>query len=132
MWHFKSCRKTGFESFCGTWYLALQGFGPFVHFNPLFSFGEILVCDVFRYDRSLLSLCVLAGLCGGAVYVHGFKLLAAHVPAERRELAMASASVAADLGIIFGSTAGIYIQACINEVQDVSGAEVSGAYCKGR
>eukprot|EP00614_Pseudopedinella_elastica_P018764 CAMPEP_0172650154 /NCGR_PEP_ID=MMETSP1068-20121228/242151_1 /TAXON_ID=35684 /ORGANISM="Pseudopedinella elastica, Strain CCMP716" /LENGTH=686 /DNA_ID=CAMNT_0013464517 /DNA_START=119 /DNA_END=2179 /DNA_ORIENTATION=+ len=100
--------------------------------TALLAFFWLDAAERFWYDRSLLSLCVLAGLCGGAVYVHGFKLLAAHVPAERRELAMASASVAADLGIIFGSTAGIYIQACINEVQDVSGAEVSGAYCKGR
>ena len=44
-------------------------------------------------------LCCCAGFAGGAVYVHGFKLISEGMPPATRELAMASASVAADVGI---------------------------------
>ena len=83
------------------------------------------------YGPSLLSLCVLAGLAGGAIYVHGFKLLSASTAPETRELAMASASAAADLGVLGGSVLGLFIQACVYRKQGIAGAEVSGAFCDG-
>jgi predicted MFS family arabinose efflux permease len=81
------------------------------------------------HSDGVLSLCVVAGLAGGSVYVHGFKLIAKSVQPETRELAMASASVSADIGILIGSVCGLFIQACIFERQGISGAEVDGSYC---
>ena len=81
------------------------------------------------YGPSLLALCVGAGLAGGAIYVHGFKLLSSSQPPATRELACASASVSADVGILIGSVAGLYIQACIYDRQSIEGASVSGAFC---
>jgi battenin len=82
------------------------------------------------YGPSLLVLCVAAGLAGGAIYVHGFKLLSASQPAQTRELACAAASVAADVGILIGSVAGLYIQACIYDRQGIDGASVTGGFCR--
>ena len=39
------------------------------------------------YDDGVLCLCCAAGLAGGAVYVHGFKLISSAMPTETRELA---------------------------------------------
>ena len=82
------------------------------------------------YGQSLLMLCVVAGLAGGAIYVHGFKLLSASQPSHTRELACAAASVAADFGILIGSVAGLFIQACIYTRQGIDGASVSGGFCE--
>ena len=81
------------------------------------------------YGYSLLVLCVIAGLAGGAIYVHGFKLLSASQQSNTRELACSSAIVASDLGVLIGSIAGLYIQACIYARQDIDGASVSGGFC---
>jgi MFS family permease len=82
------------------------------------------------YDYSLVVLCVIAGLAGGAIYVHGFKLLSASQPSNTRELACAATSLAIDVGILIGSIAGLYIQACIYARQDIEGASVSGGFCE--
>jgi len=89
-----------------------------------------LRCSFLRYNSGLLALCLCAGLAGGAVYVHGFKLLSARQKPQTRELAMSAASVASDLGILLGSAVGLFIQACIYEEQGIGGAEVSGSYCE--
>ena len=64
-------------------------------------------------------LCCCAGFAGGAVYVHGFKLISEGMPPATRELAMASASVAADVGIGLASVASLFIQACIYRRQAI-------------
>lgn len=82
------------------------------------------------YDYSLVALCVIAGLAGGAIYVHGFKLLSASQPSHTRELACAATSLAIDVGILIGSIAGLYIQACIYARQGIDGASASGGFCE--
>jgi len=88
--------------------------------------------DPAWHSEGVLGFCMLAGLAGGSVYVHGFKLVASSVPSERRELAMASASVSADVGVLLGSVSGLFIQACIFKRQGISGAEVDGSFCTTR
>ena len=75
------------------------------------------------YDDGVLCLCCAAGLAGGAVYVHGFKLISSAMPTETRELAMASASVSADIGIGLASVASLFIQACIYRRHAIDGTD---------
>jgi hypothetical protein len=42
--------------------------------------------------------------------VHGFRLLSAAHPPATRELALAAASVSADVGILLASVSGLFIQ----------------------
>ena len=85
-------------------------FGLFFWFALLGDKGD----EGTLYDRgAFLVLCSVAGLFGGAVYVHGFKLISVTMDLERRELGMAAASVAADFGIGLASVASLFIQACI-------------------
>jgi battenin len=65
------------------------------------------------YDRGLLVLCLCAGLIGGAVYVHGFILLARRAAPAERELLLASASVADTVGILLANVAGLALQGCL-------------------
>jgi battenin len=65
------------------------------------------------YDRGLLVLCLGAGLIGGAVYVHGFILLARRAAPAQRELLLASASVADTVGILLADVAGLLLQGCL-------------------
>ena len=95
----------------------------------LLAFFWVDAATKFFYNSGLYFLCVIAGLAGGAVYVHGFKLISASYPTETRELAMAAASLAVDLGILFGSLGGLYVQACIYKVQGIQGAQVDGGFC---
>ena len=61
--------------------------------------------------------------------MHGFKLLASRVAPSHRELAMASASVAADVGLMLGSGSAVLLQACIYAANDVDDAEVAVGFC---
>ncbi len=56
--------------------------------------------DAVSHAWGLLVLCFCAGLIGGAVYVHGFILLARRAAPAERELLLASASVADTVGIL--------------------------------
>ena len=81
------------------------------------------------YDASLLAPCVVVGLLGGAVYVHGFKLVALEAPPARRELAMACACIAADLGLMAGSAAAVVLQACIYQAHGLDDATIRVGFC---
>ena len=85
--------------------------------------------DRWWYDYGLLAPCVVVGLLGGAVYVHGFKLLALSVHPARRELAMASACVAADLGLMAGSGLAVVLQACIYQAHDLGETTIHVGFC---
>lgn len=74
------------------------------------------------YSWSLLSLCFLAGLLGGAVYVNAFTRINMDVPPHQREFALASASVADSLGILFANVLGLFIQSCLYQVNGIDGA----------
>ncbi|EWM22857.1 cln3like protein [Nannochloropsis gaditana] len=64
----------------------------------------------FWYDWGLLSLCFVAGLFGGAVYVAGFSLISRHTRDDHRELALVSASIADTVGIMLSNVAGLLLQ----------------------
>lgn len=61
--------------------------------------------------------------------VHGYKELARRQERSMRELALASVSVSADLGITLGSVAGLFMQACIYKWNQIPGAQVNEALC---
>lgn len=75
-----------------------------------FSFDAV---HMFWYDNSLLSLCLVVGFFGGAVYVNAYKHISTNTPANQRELAIAGASIADTLGITFASILSLVVQSCL-------------------
>lgn len=91
---------------------------------PLYQCGLLVffVVDAmghFWYDWGLLLPCFVVGLLGGSVYVHGFKLLGQSTEPKYRELAMASCSVSADLGLLLGSAIALVLQPWIYSANDI-------------
>ena len=82
----------------------------------------------FWYDYTILVLCFFAGLLGGGVYVQGFSRVNLDMPAELKEFALASVSVADSLGIMFADVMSLYIQSCIYKMNNVEGAVVGCPY----
>ena len=82
-----------------------------------------------RYDYWLLAPCVFVGVLGGSVYVHGFKYISETTRPSFRELAIASATVAGDLGVMLGSATSLALQACIYKAHDLQGADVGVPFC---
>lgn len=74
----------------------------------------------FWYDWSLLALCFVVGLLGGAVYVNGFALISERVPPHLKEFSLSAASIADSLGIAFSNVAGIFIQKAIYDYHGIS------------
>ena len=74
----------------------------------------------FWYDWSLLTLCFVVGLLGGAVYVNGFALISEKVPPQLKEFSLSAASIADSLGIAFSNVAGIFIQKAIYNYHGIS------------
>ena len=74
----------------------------------------------FWYDWSLLTVCFVVGLLGGAVYVNGFALISEKVPAHLKEFSLSAASIADSLGIAFSNVAGIFIQKAIYDYHGIS------------
>ena len=72
------------------------------------------------YDWSILTLCFVVGLFGGAVYVGGFALIADTVPSEQKEFSLGTCSVGADIGIACSNIAAIFIQKALYDYHDVS------------
>ncbi len=72
------------------------------------------------YNWSLLSLCFVVGLFGGAVYVHGYSLLAETVPEEMKEFSLSAAGVAVDVGVAFADVAGILLQQALYRYHGIS------------
>lgn len=77
------------------------------------------------YNWGLLSLCFLAGLLGGAVYVNSFTLLSKEVEPGLREFSLSAACVADSLGIACADVAAIAIQGCLFRWQNLPGAAYS-------
>ena len=75
----------------------------------------------YWYASSILVMCVLVGLLGGGVYVHGFRRLAV---GREPELAMPVGALAADAGIVLANVMGLFLQACLYEVNGIEGAAV--------
>jgi battenin len=65
------------------------------------------------YDWSLLALCFVVGLLGGAVYVGGFSLIAVESPVAMREFNLGAASVANSAGVAVADLGSIFLQAAI-------------------
>lgn len=76
--------------------------------------------EMWWYDWSLLTLCFVVGLFGGAVYVGGFSLIADTVPHHLREFSLGTAAVGADVGIACSNIAAIFIQRALYDYHDVS------------
>lgn len=74
----------------------------------------------FWYDWSLLTICFVVGLFGGAVYVNGFALISEKVPPYLKEFSLSAASIADSLGIAFSNVAGIFIQKAIYDYHGIS------------
>lgn len=72
-----------------------------------------------------MSVCVCAGLLGGAVYVNAFTLISRQVEPLRREFSLAAASLGDSLGIAFADIAGILIQGCLYRANRIPGASFS-------
>lgn len=72
------------------------------------------------YDWSILTLCFVVGLFGGAVYVGGFALIADTVPSHLKEFSLGTATVGADVGIACSNIAAIFIQKALYEYHDIS------------
>ena len=105
----------------------------------------------YWYASSILVMCVLVGLLGGGadacgsqssrkpparrrgagsdslvdartgVYVHGFRRLSV---GQEPELAMPVGALAADAGIVLANVMGLFLQACLYEVNGIDGAAV--------
>jgi battenin len=77
----------------------------------------------FWYDWSILTMCFVVGLMGGAVYVNGFALIAEKVPPHMKEFSLSAASIADSLGIAFSTVAGIFIQKALYDYHNISDDE---------
>ena len=81
------------------------------------------------YGYGLMAPCFMTGLLGGCVYVNAFSLISEEVEGrERKELALATASVADSFGIMMADVAGLFIQACLYEKHGIEGAKVQCIY----
>lgn len=74
------------------------------------------------YGWTLLLLCLLAGLLGGAVYVNSFTLLSKEVEPTLKEFSLGAACVADSLGIACADAIAILIQGCLFRWQNIPGA----------
>jgi battenin len=72
------------------------------------------------YNWSLLLLCFIVGLFGGAVYVGGFSLIAETVPPHLKEFSLSAASLGSDIGIACATVAGVFIQRALYHYHDIS------------
>ncbi|KAJ8599252.1 hypothetical protein CTAYLR_006210 [Chrysophaeum taylorii] len=81
------------------------------------------------YDDTIYPLCFVVGLFGGAVYVFGFRLLAASVEPQLRETAMTVGAFAADSGILLSNVLGLFLQACLYKANSIHGASVDVPVC---
>ena len=95
----------------------------------LLAFFAFDAADHFWYDRSVLALCFVVGLFGGAVYVHGFRALAARGDDATAELAMPVGAAAADAGTLASNVVGLFLQACLYDANRIGGATVSWSIC---
>lgn len=77
------------------------------------------------WNWGLLSLCFVAGLLGGAVYVNSFTLMSREVQPALREFSLSAACVADSVGIACADLVAILIQGCLFKLQGLTGAAYS-------
>ena len=75
---------------------------------------------MFWYDWTLLIMCFVVGLFGGAVYVGGYSLLAETVPPHLKEFSLSAAGVSVDIGVACADVAGIVIQSRLYSYHHIS------------
>ncbi|KAK9806280.1 hypothetical protein WJX72_008416 [[Myrmecia] bisecta] len=76
----------------------------------------------FWYNYSILLLCLLAGLLGGAVYVNAFTLISKEVEPRFREFSLSAASLGDSVGIALADITAIFIQGCLYKANHIVGA----------
>ena len=86
----------------------------------LFVFFVVDAYFMFWYDWSLLVLCFLVGLQGGAVYVGGFTLISKEVDPRLREFSLSAASLADSFGIVVADVSAIFIQSALYKYHGLS------------
>ena len=86
----------------------------------LFTFFTLNAFYMLWYDWSLLVLCFLVGLQGGAVYVGGFTLISREVDSKLREFSLSAASLADSFGIVVGDISAIFIQRALYKHYNIS------------
>lgn len=74
------------------------------------------------WNWGLLSLCFVAGLLGGAVYVNSFTLMTHEVEPALKEFSLSAACVADSIGIAAADLTAIMIQGCLFKLQGLTGA----------
>ena len=86
-------------------------------------FFIFMAIEHYWYDYGLLSICFIVGFLNGFVYVNSFiNINDAIEDNDIREMALTSASTANSLGITIASALSIVVQACLYEVNDISGS----------
>jgi battenin len=89
---------------------------------------QVLILLLFLLDAyylwwdswSILTVCFVVGLLGGAVYVNGFSLISENVPEDVREFSLSTASIADSCGIISSTLISIAIQQSIYNYHDIN------------
>ena len=76
------------------------------------------------YNWWLVAPCFFTGLLGGAVYVNAFTQIAVKTPPRLKELAIATASLADNVGIVASNVAGLAIQACLFKYNGIPDATI--------
>jgi battenin len=74
------------------------------------------------YGWSLLLVCLVVGLLGGAVYVNAFTLLCRQVPPQLQEFSLSATCVADSCGIACADLVAILIQGCLYRWNGLPGA----------
>jgi hypothetical protein len=62
--------------------------------------------------------------------VHGFRILSSTGDVDKRELAMPVSAFAADAGVALSEVAGLLLQGCLYEANQISGATAPIAACR--
>lgn len=97
---------------------------PMLQCLLLVFFGLDAIWHVW-WNWGLLSLCFVAGLLGGAVYVNSFTLMTHEVDPALREFSLSAACVADSIGIAAADLTAILIQGCLFKLQGLTGAAFS-------
>jgi hypothetical protein len=72
-----------------------------------------------------MVFCFFAGLLGGSVFVQGFSRISIDMSMEKKELAIASAVVSMNFGILSADVLSLFIQSCIYSKNGIEGAVVT-------
>ncbi|KAG2766375.1 hypothetical protein PC129_g14846 [Phytophthora cactorum] len=107
-----------------------QATRPILYLMPalqvvLLVFFTFVAATHFWYNWGLLSLCFVAGLLGGAVYVNAFTLLSKEIPSSHVELALSAVSVGDTVGVMLADCAGLFLQGCLYSINHLPGATIN-------